>query len=185
MSRPREVCHFFTKVVGVSHMNDDGSNRQEILTWCGRYEKLVLDHQEDNPNDPNAVRVCRDSGEQLGYLRADLAEEVVRLAGRGYLWLAYVSELSGGRADAPTRGVNLLLVRVAPGVSVSKAKQYIEEVVEPELRGNTRDGPVNDFSLAEPASKMDRQGKGCGAGLLLVVASGTLVWLAGLLVCAR
>jgi len=62
----RPVRHFHTKVVGVSHENDDGSSRQAIIRKCKPLEKLDLDHDEGNPHDPNAVRVCRENGGQLG-----------------------------------------------------------------------------------------------------------------------
>ncbi len=69
-SQDSKVRHFHTKIVGVTHKNADGSNRQKIIRKCGVFETLVFDHEEDNPHDANAVRVCRQNGQQLGYLNS-------------------------------------------------------------------------------------------------------------------
>ena len=65
------IKHFFTKVVGVTHRNDDGTSRQAIIRRCSQLEQLDLVRQKDNPHDPNAMMVCQSSGEQLGYLSED------------------------------------------------------------------------------------------------------------------
>jgi hypothetical protein len=77
MAADKRCTHFFSKVVGVTHRNADGSSCQAIIKRCRLLEKLDLNHEDDNPADPNAARVCRENGEQIGYLREELAEEVV------------------------------------------------------------------------------------------------------------
>jgi len=64
---------FYTKVVGVTHLNPNGSSRQEIIRNCEVGERLQLVREPENPHDPSAIKVCRESGEQLGYISADLA----------------------------------------------------------------------------------------------------------------
>lgn len=155
MTKPRELVHFFSKVAGVSHDNADGSSRQAVIRRCKVGEKLVLDHEEDDKHDPNAVRVCRAEGAQLGFLKAELAEEVVRLSGRGYLWAAFISDLTGGTRDAPTRGVNLVLVRAAPGVGREKAQRYMDEVVTKAM-GLKGAEVVYDAELVEPPPAASR-----------------------------
>lgn len=67
-----------TKVTGVTYKNDDGSSRQTILGKCSNGETVDLIREPNNPHDRNAVKVCRKSGEQLGYVARDSAEMVQR-----------------------------------------------------------------------------------------------------------
>ena len=60
---------FFTKVAGVTHENDDGTERQFILALCRDGEPLILEREPANPVDPEgAVAVFRMNGEKLGYI---------------------------------------------------------------------------------------------------------------------
>jgi hypothetical protein len=81
---------FYTKVAGVSHSNEDGSSRAHIIAKCKVFECLNLVWETENKFDPNAVAVRRvGTGEQLGYLEARLAAEVVHaLKTRGPCWTA-------------------------------------------------------------------------------------------------
>lgn len=119
----RRVQHFFTKVVGVTHSNDDGSNRQTIIATCMPAEKLILEHDESNRFDPNAVRVSRMNGQQIGFLREELAEEVVSKSRGGHRYAAFVTQVTGGKGKY--LGVNLLMVVAEPGVSEVEAQAYV------------------------------------------------------------
>ena len=81
---PSSHCEkrFYTKIAGTSHRNSDGSSRTKAIKECEIAEELELRHEPENSFDPNAVAVLRKSGEQLGYLDARLAGEVVRDARR-------------------------------------------------------------------------------------------------------
>lgn len=83
MAKGESLEPFMTKIVGVVHKNNDGTSRQEILKKCKRGEKLTLIH-EPIPQDENAVKVCRENGEQIGWLSQILAAEIppdlIRLA---------------------------------------------------------------------------------------------------------
>ena len=59
------------------------------------FETLDLDHEEDNLHDPNAVRVLRRTGEQLGYLRSELAAEIVSKSNHGYRFVVFIKDLTG------------------------------------------------------------------------------------------
>jgi len=99
----------FTKVVGVSHRNNDGSSRRTIIWRCKAPEELQLVPEPDNPFDSNAVAVCRANGEQLGYLNQRLAEDMHRLLENGQHWVAVLTQIIG---NDPTRvGAILALVR--------------------------------------------------------------------------
>jgi len=57
---------FYSKVVGVTYDNPDGSSRQAIIARCRLGEQLILEAEPDNQHDPNAVKVLRTNGQQLG-----------------------------------------------------------------------------------------------------------------------
>jgi hypothetical protein len=62
---------FFQQVHGINYKNDDGSSRQAIIGHCCEGEELLLVPEPTNHFDPDAVKVCRKNGEQLGYWPAD------------------------------------------------------------------------------------------------------------------
>jgi len=62
---------FYTQIHGINHKNADGSSRQKIIKDCYEAEEMVLVPEPDNPVDPDAVKICRKSGEQLGYWEGD------------------------------------------------------------------------------------------------------------------
>ncbi len=63
--------HFFSQVHGITHKNDDGSRRQQVIRGCRVGEELVLVPEPDNRFDPGAVKICRKNGQQLGYWKGD------------------------------------------------------------------------------------------------------------------
>ena len=67
------VRSFPTKVVGVTHENDDGSSRQEILSHCLRGEPVGFYWHTFQGNP--ACAVISDHG-QVGYLSAELAADL-------------------------------------------------------------------------------------------------------------
>lgn len=73
---PQTKWLFHTSIAGVSHRNADGSSREEVAAECEPGEFLTLLAEPDNPVDPNAVRVFRDNGKQLGYLKRHVAAEI-------------------------------------------------------------------------------------------------------------
>ena len=99
----------FTKVVGVSHKNSDGSYRKKIIRRCRVHEELQLVPEPDNPFDSNTVAVCRANGAQLGYLNQRLAADMHRWMENGQHWVAVLTQIIG---NEPTRvGAILALVR--------------------------------------------------------------------------
>lgn len=103
---------FFTKVAGVSRRNADGGERQEIIKRCRVGDKLDLIREPDNPHDAYAVKVCRQTGEQIGYIPAHLAREISEAFEKGARIDAEISDLTGGGLLVKrTRGVNIRLTR--------------------------------------------------------------------------
>lgn len=149
----------------MTHENADGTDRQRVIRGCRLFENLVLDHEEDNPHDSNAVRVCRINGPQLGYLNSGLAEEIVEKSESGYHFAVFIKDLTGGKKGQSV-GVNLLIVQAEPGVSTARVKRYLKRLIreDSELQGMRIKG-------------------GC-AGKLFVVLAFIVGWIAVYLVLA-
>jgi Phage integrase family/HIRAN domain len=70
----------YVPVVGESHRNSDGSDRQQIIRERARPgDPVQLVPEPDNRHDRRAVKVCLATGEQLGYLDRDQARELARI----------------------------------------------------------------------------------------------------------
>ncbi|MEQ8471303.1 MAG: HIRAN domain-containing protein [Marinoscillum sp.] len=66
-----------SKVVGVSHSNQDGTSRQSIIkSEVKEEDALYLELDPDNEFDPNAIKVLSKNRNQIGFLKSDLAEKV-------------------------------------------------------------------------------------------------------------
>lgn len=133
--RATEVRRLFTKVAGVSHKNRDGSDRQSAIARCRPMEALKLRHEADNPVDRNAVAIYRKTEEQLGYVSADLAGEVLRMSRQGRQYFPYVLNISGDGSRVSIRGLNIVIVIAEVGVSFQKVQEYIRENSQEWLQG--------------------------------------------------
>jgi len=60
-----------TKIVGVTHENPDGKNRQALLKRLKPNQRLNLRREPENTYDRWAVAVFDPQGKQLGYLPSD------------------------------------------------------------------------------------------------------------------
>ena len=119
----RSVRHFFTKVVGTTYKNADGSSRQEIIDMLLTGEKLELENEDDNPVDPNAVAVHSECG-QVGYLSRSLAEQVLQGSDQGKRYMVFVKEITG---EPPRHGVNLLVIVAEPEAT----REFISSRMKP------------------------------------------------------
>jgi hypothetical protein len=122
---------------------------------------LDLDHEQDNPHDPNAVRVLRRTGEQLGYLQAELAAEIVSKSKRGYRFEAFITDISGDEQNGQSLGVKLLVIQAEPGIEDRPVKNYLKHLIttDPELEW------ANTESI----------GPGCLIALALIIASWVII----------
>ena len=123
-----EISHFHTKVAGVTHENDDGSDRQRIVKRCRIGEELLLEHDSQNRYDPTATRVCRVNGQQIGFLSSELAAQLVEHSERGRRYSAFISDLTGGTRSKPIRGVNMLIIESGPGVRPHDVRKYLKTI---------------------------------------------------------
>jgi hypothetical protein len=70
------LSDFYTKVVGVTFKNADGSDRQEVVSKCHRGQELFL-KPCFTKEYPEAIGVFTADGKQLGNVKADLAHEIL------------------------------------------------------------------------------------------------------------
>ena len=97
---------FIAKVVGVTYPNDDGTDRQEILSQCLCGESVAF-YWHEFCGAP-ACAVITDYG-QIGYLRAELAAELnMEYGGDEYIIEAHISDITGG-FDGLSYGCNLMI----------------------------------------------------------------------------
>jgi hypothetical protein len=101
--------HFFTKVAGVTHANDDGSSRQVIIRECRAGESLDLVREPENRYDSGAIKVMRRNGQQLGYIPQHVSRGgdsgLSRDMDRNGAYCCRISDITGG-GDQP-HGVNI------------------------------------------------------------------------------
>lgn len=110
--RTLEAGEFFTRVVGTSHANPDGSDRQAaIKEHCAAGALLTMVREPQNSFDSNAIGVyC--SGAQIGYLTSEIADQYAPEIDAGKLRLSgRVTDVTGGTRQKPTLGVNIVLTR--------------------------------------------------------------------------
>lgn len=98
-----------SKVVGVTKRNEDGTNRQEILEMCSDGDELNLERDPYNEYDENAIEVWTDFGEQIGFLKKELASELARLMDDNYLISCVISEITGNPDIGQSYGCNIII----------------------------------------------------------------------------
>ena len=88
---------FFTKIVGVSFDNSNGSSRQDLITSLeGLPCPLTLNREHGNPHDENAIAVMDSHGRQLGFLSRNIAEQMAPIMDSGLLVQAHAIQVTGG-----------------------------------------------------------------------------------------
>lgn len=110
----RETRQFHSKVAGATYENEDGSGRQEILQKCQEGEELIL-KPSPNEYDDNAVKALRENGEQLGWLKRDIAEEMFNWLTQKdddhiYDYKCEIKNLTGG--GDKNLGCNILITKI-------------------------------------------------------------------------
>jgi hypothetical protein len=143
MEKPRE---YYSKIAGVTHKYD-GVDPQRLLQRCKSGQELKLVREPQNEHDPNAIKICLPTGEQLGWINKDVAER--DLAGeidRGDRIKVVISEVTGGTSSKPDRGCNIKITnhgkaaeRPVPRVHASSEKQSFcarcKKMVVPNFHG--------------------------------------------------
>ena len=125
---------FYSKIIGITDRNRDGSDRQAIAAQCQARERLILARDLERSVKPNAIRVSRLSGEQLGYLPGHRLRRIAQRTARGWRYAAVITELTGGTARRPARGINLAVFVGKRGVSDEVWEAALEAEITPARR---------------------------------------------------
>lgn len=111
--------HFYSKLVGVTHLNADGGDRQELISKCAMCDVVELVREPNNPFDPNAIQVQNKDGQQLGYLARDVAEQIaLDFLRRGRIWIALIRRVEKAE-EGKYVGIVLCLARLT--------EQYVKD----------------------------------------------------------
>jgi HIRAN domain len=117
MSRyQRPVTCFYAKVAGVTY-----DNRQTAIAKLTALEMLDLIPEPDNPHDSYAVKVCRRTGEQIGYLKRERARKLVEKLELGHRCSAFVKRVSGGE----THYVSITVLVMSPEATNQEVVDWI------------------------------------------------------------
>jgi len=137
---------FFTQVHGILHKNSDGSSRQQIIRQCQPGEELVLVPEPTNAYDANAVKICRQNGQQLGYWQADgrLAHDLEI----GWTYRVTIDEIYPFKDEPRRQGVRLRVEVLTMGRVTEKRKKL--EAGEP--NAITHLDPILEFE-SEPQER--------------------------------
>jgi len=106
---------FYVKVRGTSYRNIDRTSRTRIIGECSPFDSLTLLPQPEDPEHPNAIRVCRSTTpEQLGYLESRLGEEISRdMLKHGPRWVAFFRRKTQHPESGRTVGAVIRLIRLS------------------------------------------------------------------------
>ena len=88
-----QLDEFYTKVVGVTYPNDDGSSRQAILSNCRRGDYITLEFYRYRGRP--AYAVFTEHG-QIGNLSANLAESLTTEYGSDFFVSGFICQITGG-----------------------------------------------------------------------------------------
>ncbi len=105
---------FYTKVVGVTFKNPNGSSRQDaIRRFCLPGLDLILEREPNNLKDPNTIlvsvptKLARPAKVQIGQLSHHLANKLAPHMDRGEILKARITEMTGGTPEKKAVGVNI------------------------------------------------------------------------------
>jgi hypothetical protein len=99
-----------TNIAGVTYKNQDGTDRQTLLKKIKKGDLLFLERESDNKYDVNAIKVLNKKGQQLGYIKSELAEDLSAYLDNGESFKVIVLDKHGGNANKPTIGCNIQLI---------------------------------------------------------------------------
>lgn len=126
-----EAEMFYSKLVGVTF-----NERQKVIPTLTAGEELVLEREKDNPVDRNAIHVLTKKGQELGYIRKEIAAEIAPLIDAGTMYRCGVTAITGG--DDYAYGVNIVMVKslYEKETPVLEAKPYDQDAIRRAILGD-------------------------------------------------
>lgn len=102
-----------------SGLNEDGSDRQQLVDACAENQRLHLRRELENGSIPNAVAVVNEGAGRLGYLDKRVADEIAAAMDAGETWAAVISRI---HAAEPGKRIKLSLLVFRPAAEKSAAR---------------------------------------------------------------
>lgn len=81
-------------VAGLSHLNSDGTSRQNYLLFCKVGQEMMLVRDGRNPYDPYAVKVCNENGQQIGFIPQVMTRDFAPRLDRGEGYSVVIKEIT-------------------------------------------------------------------------------------------
>ena len=104
--KPKDIYkEFHTKVAGVTFNNDDGSDRQKIISKCKAGQDLYF-RPVPTEEYPQAIGIFTSKGKQLGHVSAAIAKDLIFLYPNNPAKVT-ISEITGG--NGKNFGCNILV----------------------------------------------------------------------------
>ena len=106
---------FFTKIVGVTFKNNDGSDRQTIIEALedqlleNEHVSLILKRDPQNPYDHNAIIVQDGQHRQIGFLSRDVSFTLAPMMDNGIVIECFLQQITG-QSLAHNFGINIKIV---------------------------------------------------------------------------
>ena len=106
---------FFSKIVGVTFANPDGSDRQELIEDLddmlqnSPFVDLLLKREPENAYDSNAIQVLDGKGRQLGYLSRSVCTTLAPIMDNGVEVKCHLEQITGHSLDQ-NFGINVQII---------------------------------------------------------------------------
>lgn len=89
----RYDTHFHALMDRAFGLNEDGSDRQQLIAECKPFQRVSLHREPQNKHDMNSVSVVTEGGQRIGYLARRIAAEVAPQMDAGRCWAAVVQRI--------------------------------------------------------------------------------------------
>lgn len=134
---------FYTKAVGVTF-----ENRQAIVEHLVAGQPLDLVRERDNVHDENAIAVLAD-GEQIGYLKRNIARHLAPNFDQGISYEAMVVQVTGSAEK--NWGVNIFIRRTDSVIAEeeeqsAQIREELEQLDEDDLKERIREALLGEYS---------------------------------------
>ena len=106
---------FFTKIVGVTFANPDGSDRQELIEDLDDmlqntpFVDLIPKREPENTYDSNAIQILDGKGRQLGYLSRSVCTTLAPIMDSGVEVKCHLEQITGHSLDQ-NFGINVQII---------------------------------------------------------------------------
>ena len=138
----------YTKIVGVARKNEDGTDRQDLISSLEEGDQLTFKRDYANDHDENAIAVYDWHDQQLGYLKASVAEDVAPILDSGGKMTGFVTEVTGG-IGGESYGFNIR-IEVFPQKDYCISDAHSNDAISSDDSVPTDYSPLNSQSFVQP-----------------------------------